>query len=77
MSGSNLTCGGGKHPSSAAPGGKSPVLLGLIEKKDRMFLKRLQLFFFVREKGKLYVNTRGAFHPFKQLPVKEIHNFTE
>ena len=34
MSGSNLTWGGGggKHPlPSAAPGGKSPVLIGLIQ----------------------------------------------
>ena len=31
MSGSNLTEGGGKHPPSAAPGGKSLVLLGLNE----------------------------------------------
>ena len=30
MSGSNLTERGGKHPPSAAPGGKSPVLLGLM-----------------------------------------------
>ena len=29
MSGSDLTEGGGKHPPSAALGGKSPVLLGL------------------------------------------------
>ena len=29
MSGSNFTEGGGKQPHSAAPGGKSPVLLGL------------------------------------------------
>ena len=37
-----------------------------IEKKDLVFLKRLQLFFklFVREKGKLYLNTKGAFHTF-------------
>ena len=37
-----------------------------IEKKDKMFLKRLQLFFnlFSREKGKLYLSTKGAFHTF-------------
>ena len=29
MSESNFTEGGGKRPLSAAPGGKSPVLLGL------------------------------------------------
>ena len=29
MSGSNFTERDGKHPPSAAPGGKSPVLLGL------------------------------------------------
>ena len=29
MSGPNLTEGGGKHPPSAAPGEKCPVLLGL------------------------------------------------
>ena len=29
MFGSNRTEGGGKHPPSVAPGGKSPVLLGL------------------------------------------------
>ena len=27
---------------------------------------------FVREKGKLYLNTNGAFHTFEQLLVKEI-----
>ena len=32
MSGSNLTWGRWKTPTSAAPGGKSPVLLGLINK---------------------------------------------
>ena len=39
-----------------------------IEKRD------LQLFFnlFIKEKGKSYVNTKGAFHTFKQLLVKEI-----
>ena len=37
-----------------------------LRKKDKVFLKRLQLFFkfFVREKGKLYLNTKGAFHTF-------------
>ena len=37
-----------------------------IEKKDNVFLKRLQLFFnlFVRGKGKLYLNRKGAFHTF-------------
>ena len=37
-----------------------------IEKRDNVFLKRLQLFFnlFVREKGKLYLSTKGAFHRF-------------
>ena len=35
-----------------------------IEKKDNVFLKSPQLFFnlFVREKGNLYLNTKGAFH---------------
>ena len=34
--------------------------------KDKVLLKRLQLFFdlFVREKGKLYLSTKGAFHTF-------------
>ena len=36
MSGSGLTEGSGKHPPSAAPGGKSPVLLGL---KDKLGLQ--------------------------------------
>ena len=37
-----------------------------IEKKDKKFLKRPQSFFnlFVREKGKLYLNAKGAFHTF-------------
>ena len=37
-----------------------------IEKKDKVFLERPQLFFnlFVREKRKLYLNTKGAFHTF-------------
>ena len=39
-----------------------------IEKKEKVFLKRVQLFFnlFVREKGKLYANAnaKGAFHTF-------------
>ena len=46
----------------------------LIEKKDKVFLKRLQLFFltFLREWEKLYLNTKEAFHTFQQLLVKEI-----
>ena len=38
-----------------------------VEKKDKVFLKRLQLlffYFFVRGKGKLHLNTKGAFHTF-------------
>ena len=37
-----------------------------IEKKDKVFLKRLQLFcnLLLREKGKLYLNTKGTFHTF-------------
>ena len=34
MSGSNLTWGGKHPPPSAAPGGKSPVLLGLMMISD-------------------------------------------
>ena len=42
MSGSNFTGGGGggKHPSSAVPGAKSPVLVGL---KGLSFCERLLL----------------------------------
>ena len=37
-----------------------------IQKKDEVFLKRLQLFLnlSVREKGKLHLSTKGAFHAF-------------
>ena len=37
-----------------------------IEKKDKVFMKRLQLFFnlFVGKKGNLYLNTKGTFHTF-------------
>ena len=37
-----------------------------LRKKDKVFLKRLQLFFnrFVKEKGKLCLTTKGAFHTF-------------
>ena len=37
-----------------------------IEKRDKVFLKRLQLFFnlCVREQGKLYLITKGAFRTF-------------
>ena len=36
------------------------------KKKDKVFLKRLQLFFdlFVKEKRKSYLNTKGALHTF-------------
>ena len=40
-----------------------------IYKNDKVFFKRLQLFFdlFVREKGKLHLNTKGAFHTFSAV----------
>ena len=41
-----------------------------IEKnKDKVFFKRLELFFklFVREKGKLYLSTKGAFYTFQAV----------
>ena len=45
-----------------------------IEKKDKVFLKRLQVFFnlFVREKGKYISVQRDHSIPFKHLLVKEI-----
>ena len=51
----------------AFSGAVMPIELEVsIDKKDKVFLKRLQFLFqpFVREKGKLYLNTKGAFHTF-------------
>ena len=41
----------------------------ILRKKDKMFLKKLQLFFnlFVGEKRKLCLNTKGAFRSFLYL----------
>ena len=39
----------------------STELKSQLRKEDKVFLKRPQLQLFVREKGKLYLNTNGAF----------------
>ena len=61
---SNISCTEDQYAFSGAV--MSIELEVSIEKKDEVFLKRLQLFFnlFVREKGGLYLNTKGAFHTF-------------
>ena len=47
MSGTNLTEGGRKHPPpSAAPGGRSPVLLGLSDKTKIVLFSNLSHFYF-------------------------------
>ena len=50
MSGSNLTWGGGKHPPSAAPGGKSPVLLRLKHSDIYLLILRLNTGFRTADK---------------------------
>ena len=69
---SNISCTKDQYALSGAV--MSTELEVSIEKKDKVFLKRQQSFFnlFVREKGKLYLNTKEHSIRFKQLPVKEI-----
>ena len=62
---SNISCTKDRYAFSGAV---MPTDLEVsIQKKDKVLLKRLELFFnsFVREKGKLYLNTKGAFHTFQ------------
>ena len=61
---SNISC---TEDRCAVSGAVMSTELGVLtEKKDKVFLERLQLCFnlFVREKGKLYLITKGALRTF-------------
>ena len=64
---SNISCIEDEGAFSSAV--MSTELEAQLRKKDKVFLKRLKLFFqpFVKEKGKVYLSTKGALYTFQAV----------